>query len=452
MAFNTIQARQEREKLITEYRRVHDGTVERGLETAEEREQLERLKTDISKWDVKIRDEEWLQQQEADAAKSLMESRNGDSNPGKQWDGIHHQIPGISTPTPAEWNRGISYVFHAWLRCAKPNPVIEEEHKRWAQKLGIDFRQRQIDIPLIKNYRDFAKYYEQRDLNIVTSTKGVETIPEGFVYNLEVAMKAYGGMREVSDVFRTDGFGDVPWPTVNDRSNVGELLGEASDFGTSVDPVFGSVIFKAFKYSSKVVKISSELLQDSPFDLAARLGEMLGIRLAAIQNQHFTSGAGTILPKGITVASVQGVLAGGATIEADDIINLEHSVDPLYRRNARFMMHDKILAKVRLLKESTTNAFIWQAGLQLGVPDRLVSYPYTINQDMEDTEQGNAALILFGEFNKYKIRDVATLRLIRLDELYAATDQVGFVAYMRSDGNLVDAGTNPVKFLELAGS
>lgn len=455
MAFNTIQARQERQKLIEALRKLHDGTTERNVETAEEREQKDRYKADITKWDVTIRDEEYLQQQEADAAKSLVENREGNDPRKPQWDGINQWRPGFTQPTPTELARGTSLIFHNWLGYGKRGFQVDEEAKSWSQRLGINFADREIPMPLIKHYRTFRRqiWLEQRDLNIVTSTKGVETIPEGFVYSLEEALLAFGGMRGVSDVFRTDNVSDVPWPTVNDTSNVGVILGEATDFGSSVDPVFGAKVFHAHKYSSKPIKISTELLQDSPFDLPSRLGAMLGERIARIQNQHFTTGTGTSMPTGVTIEATTGFAAAGAAIEADDVFRLIHALDPAYRANARFMMHDQILMAVRLLKETTTNAYIWQPGLQLGVPDRLAGYPYTVNQDMEDTqESGGLVMMLFGDFSKYKIRDVATLRLIRLDELYAATDQVGFVAYMRSDGGEVDAGTHPIVKLTISGS
>jgi HK97 family phage major capsid protein len=85
--------------------------------------------------------------------------------------------------------------------------------------------------------------------------------------------------------------------------------------------------------------------------------------------------------------------------------------------------------------------------MQAGIPDRLLGYTYVVNQSMASTLAKAAKVVLFGDFSKYKIRDVAGIRLVRLDELFAQTDQVGFVAFLRTDGQLLDAGTNPVKHL-----
>ena len=138
------------------------------------------------------------------------------------------------------------------------------------------------------------------------------------------------------------------------------------------------------------------------------------------------------------------------TFTADEVISLIHNVDPAYRVTASFMFHDTVLASIRKLKESTTNAYIWQPGLQLGVPDRLLGYRYTINQSMSSAFTTGQKLILFGDLSKYIIRDVSSIRLVRLDERYADLDQIAFIAFMRSDGNLLDAGTHPVKWLPLA--
>jgi HK97 family phage major capsid protein len=151
---------------------------------------------------------------------------------------------------------------------------------------------------------------------------------------------------------------------------------------------------------------------------------------------------------GVVVASGEGSVGAGYAVTADEVIALVHSVDPAYRTNARFMFHDAQLAQLRLLKFSIGSdqvAYMWQPSLQAGNPDRLLGYPYTVNQSMTSVLTVNEKAILFGDFSKYVIRDVAEIRLRRLEELYAGTDQVGFIAFMRSDGNLLDAGTDPVK-------
>jgi len=461
---NITELKQQRAKIVTEMRAMQDRIDEDGKETGEDTERFARMEKDIRALEIRIEREERLQEEEAKLAKTNgHQLRN--SPDGLMWDGIHYPKFGQARiPTPAEVDRRASFALQGWLMSAHPNAKITEEHVESAKYFGFDVRDKEIPLPIVKNYRSFSREWKAREFRVglttsPTGTDGGNIIPEGFVYALEESLLAFGGVRQVSDVIRTDTGNDLPWPTVNDNANKGEIIAEGptGNIGASVDPAFGQVIYKAFKYSSKPILTSFELLQDSAFDLGARLGEMCGTRIGRIQNDHFTTGAGTTLPKGVVVCASAGKVAASATaIKADELIDLEHSVDPAYRPNASWMFHDQALAAIRKLKvevgANVVGDYIWQPGLQFGVPDRILGYRYTVNQSMASTFAINAKMVLFGDFNKYKVRDVATIRLRRLDELYAASDQVAFVAFMRSDAQLLDAGTDPIKYLAMAAS
>ena len=91
-----------------------------------------------------------------------------------------------------------------------------------------------------------------------------------------------------------------------------------------------------------------------------------------------------------------------------------------------------------------TGVPLWSPGLSPGAPDTILGYPFVVNQHMV-TPATAVRSIIFGDFRKYQIRDVRDITLVRLDERYADYHQVGFLAFARSDGDLLDAGTNPVK-------
>jgi HK97 family phage major capsid protein len=449
MSLNTTQLRQDRAKVVEEWRKLNDAMLERGEETPEETEKFAKMEKDIRTMEKIIEREENIQKVEEDLAKS--QDKNGSPVNGSggelRFEKIHYPLSG-TPPSREMLERRASYAIQGWLRAMKPDAKLEQEHFDAAKFFGFDLRSREIAIPLNKDYRSIRKEY--RDMSLTVGSGGY-TVPQGFQAALEQALLTFGGVRQVADVIRTSSGNDLPWPTMNDTSNKGAILAEATTFGSSVDPSFGQVIFKAFKYSSKPIIVSNELLQDSAFDLSAMIGGWLGTRIGRIQNDHFTTGAGTTLPKGLTVAAVVGKAAASMTTFTDlELIDLYHSLDPAYRPNATFMFHDTVLATIRKFKDVTSGQYLWQPGLQAGVPDRLLGTTYTINQSMSNTYTTGQKLVLFGDFSKYKIRDAAEIRLVRLDELFAQTDQVGFVAFLRSDGNLLDAGTRPVKWLALA--
>jgi len=263
-----------------------------------------------------------------------------------------------------------------------------------------------------------------------------------------VAMLEYGPMLQVADILRTATGNAVPWPTANDTGNKGVQIDESAADATNVDPTFGVMTLNAYKYTSKIVLVPFELLQDSAFNMAAVLGQMLGERLGRIANEHTTTANGSDKPRGIVTAAALGVTAAGASaITFDEILDLEHSVKNPYRRTGAYMMNDDVLKYVRKIKDGDGN-YLWQMGNVLtGTPASLNGRPYFVNDDMAGTIEASAKTMIFGDLSKYKIRMVAEMRLKRLVERYAEYDQDGFVALMRLDGDLLNAGTNPVKYL-----
>lgn len=290
---------------------------------------------------------------------------------------------------------------------------------------------------------------ESRAAQTVTTTAGGYLIPVGFSGQLEESMKEFGGMREAATVFQTESGNDLNWPTVDDTAQVGELL--AINTAAAEQAVtYGQVQFKSYKYSSKLVLVPIELSQDSAFDLNGHLAGVLGTRIGRITNTHFTTGDGSGKPLGIVAGASSGVTAAGtATVTADELMDLVHSIDPAYRKlGAKWMFNDKSLKALKKLKDGEGRP-LWQAGLSVKEPDNLLGYGYVINQDVADLATGSKS-ILFGALNKYFIRDIMGITVLRLVERYAELAQIGFLAFSRHDGRVLDAGTDPVKYITQA--
>jgi HK97 family phage major capsid protein len=296
----------------------------------------------------------------------------------------------------------------------------------------------QVDVP-----------EQARALGVTADAGGATLVPDGFQARLEVAMAAVGGLRQSrATAWPTSTGGATPWPTTNDTSNEGELIGEDTE-AAELDPTFGAVNFDAYIYSSKLVRASMAMLQDSAFDIEGHLADQLGRRVGRVTNRHFTVGTGTNQPRGVvTAAAVGKVGTTGQTVSViyDDLVDLEHSVDPDYRSDAEFMMHDGTLKIVKKLKDSQGRP-LWLPGMATKEPDTLLGYPFVINQHMAQMA-ANAKSIVFGDMSKYVMRDVKGFSLIVLKERFATKFQVGFLGFSRHDGDLVDAGTSPVRYYQ----
>jgi HK97 family phage major capsid protein len=290
-------------------------------------------------------------------------------------------------------------------------------------------------------------------MSTTTGSEGGFTVATAVAQTVIESLKAFGGMRRVSEVFSTVQGNDLNFPTSDGTSEVGELIAQ-NVTATGGDPTFGTVGLPVYKFSSKIIAVPFELLQDSGIDMEAFIRARMVTRLGRITNQFFTTGTGTSQPRGIVTAASSGkVGTTGQTLTViyDDLVDLVHSVDPAYREMApSWMMRDSSIQVIRKLKDSAGRP-IWtpgyEAGIGKGVPDALLGYPVVTNQDVA-AMAANAKSILFGAFfESYKIRDVMDITMFRFtDSAYAKLGQVGFLAWMRSGGNCVD--TASVKFYQ----
>lgn len=372
--------------------------------------------------------------------------------------------PGLDPVSPEETRRRAggdvspedrAVALRAWFRSTAAMPIaLETREREAAERCGLRLGFPILDVNLRTGM--FNTPAEKRALSAQVVASGAALIAEGFISTLERAMLDFSGVRQAAQILRTSQGNPLPWPTSDDTSNEGALTSE-NTAQTDQDVAFGQIVWGAYKYSSKFVKVPYELLEDSAIDLPAVIGEILGERLGRRQNRDCTVGTGAAQPKGIVTASALGVDAAvGTAFTADELIDLEHSVDPAYRggQGVGFMMHDKILAYVRKLKDSNARYLFTSDRIgDLGSPGggNLRGYPVYLNQHMVDTQAVGAKTVLFGQLSKYKIREVNTIRIRRLVERFADSDQDGFIAFSRIDGNLLVAGaavaTAPVKHL-----
>ena len=273
---------------------------------------------------------------------------------------------------------------------------------------------------------------------------GGYTVPPGFRDKFVETLKYYGPMLRVAEVIQTDSGANFQWPTNDDTANVGALLAENTQV-TEQDVTLGTASLDSYMYTSKLVRVSLQLLQDNAIDMNTWLPRKLGERVGRILNQHFTTGTGTGQPDGIVTSATVGVTGTGSLattggISYDNIVDLIEALDPAYggQDGLQFMFHQSVRKALRKLKDSQGRP-LWEPSLQAGVADQFAGYSYVINNDMA-TLATNSKSLLFGAIDQaYVIRLVTGLQTMRLTERYADFLQVGFLAFQRADGTLQDA-------------
>ena len=289
-------------------------------------------------------------------------------------------------------------------------------------------------------------------MSTTTASEGGYTVATEVATYVMDAMKAFGGMRQVATILRTDQGNPMTWPTSDGTTEVGEILAENAP-ATDLDVSFNTKNLPVYKYSSKVVTVPIELLQDSNVDIEAFVRARISQRLGRITNTHFTTGDGSSKPTGlIAAASVGKTGASGqtTTVTYADLVDLEHSVDPAYRVNCKWMFNDATLKSLKKILDSQ-NRPLWLPGIAVKEPDTILGYTYQINQDVA-VMAASAKSIAFGDLSKYVIRDVMAMTYYRFDDsAYAKKGQVGFLAFLRSGGNFMDVG-GAVKLYQNAAS
>ena len=272
---------------------------------------------------------------------------------------------------------------------------------------------------------------------IGTGAAGGFTVSPEFRDKLIETQRWYGPMLQEAEVIHTETGAQLPWPTNDDTANVGAILSENTQV-TEQDVTFDTANIDAYMYTSKMVRVSYQLMQDSAFNLGVWLPRKLGTRLGRILNQHFTTGTGTNQPDGIVTSAAVGATSTGSFaatggVSFDNLIDLIEALDPAYGggEGLKFMGHQSV-RKEPSVKE--------------GVPNQVQGYPFILNNDMP-TLAASSKSLLFGNIrDAYLIRIVRDMQTMRLQERYADFLQVGFLAFERADGTLQDA--NAVRVLQ----
>ena len=210
---------------------------------------------------------------------------------------------------------------------------------------------------------------------------------------------------------------------------------------------FAQKTIDAFKLTD-LVKVSLELMQDSMFDLESYIADEFSRAFGVAEEEAFCIGTGKGQPSGIFTA--EGGTVGATApkdITTDCLIDLVYSLKSPYRRNAKFLLNDKTVSAIRKLKDAN-GAYLWQPSVQAGEPDRLLGYRLYTSPYAPLAEAGKLA-VAFGDFSNYWIADRMGRTVQRLNELYAGTGQVGFIATQRVDGKVIH--NDGIQLLKIGG-
>lgn len=276
--------------------------------------------------------------------------------------------------------------------------------------------------------------------------KGGYTVPTQMLNKIIEQMKAYGGIASVAQILTTSTGQDITWSTSDGTEEEGELLGE-NTAASEQDVEFGTAILGAKKLSSKIIRVSNELLQDSGVNIEAYLGSRIAQRIGRGEAKYLVKGTGTgspLQPKGLD-ASVTGTIDASATFGWKDINALEHALDPAYRNGPKFRLafNDDTLKNLKEMEDAQKRP-LWLPSIAGVAPSTILGMQYVVDQAIDKMEAGKK-FIFCGDFDRFILRRVTYMTLKRLVERYAEYDQTAFLAFHRFDCVLED--TSAIKAL-----
>lgn len=197
---------------------------------------------------------------------------------------------------------------------------------------------------------------------------------------------------------------------------------------------------------AKRVKVSRTLLRRSSMNPEQIVRDRLAYKFGISQEKAHMTGDGNKKPLGLFTASSDGISTGrdvsfgtGGAIpltptSGDQLIDAKYTLKSAYWAKARWLFHRTLIGTVRKLKGTTNDTYLWQPGLAADRPDTILDVPFVVSEYVPNTVSANNYVGMLGDFSFYWIVDSLALEVQRLVELYAETNQVGFIGRLETDG------------------
>lgn len=299
----------------------------------------------------------------------------------------------------------------------------------------------------------FAKSPEARgyDWNKTDATGGY-LVPDEMANQIATAQAFIGGMVTpgLCKWLRTSTGRVIEIPTVNDTAVYAAVVAGSTAMTSGTVPTYGQGSITFYKITSHIATIANELVQDAAFDVVSHVLELLSLRVARGLNRYFTIGTGSSQPYGIQVTATKGVAANPRTLTRANIVDLIYSVNRAYRSGAAFQMEDATVGYIRKLAKSATyleNQPVWQDSMRDGEPIRLEGFPVVVNAEMDEINAYNQS-VFFGDWQRFWIAEALPMKVVRMEEYYKPSDQLGFAILGRWGSALAAiSGDAPIKYI-----
>lgn len=325
--------------------------------------------------------------------------------------------------------KGLDYTTQAWL-LAQAGGISQAELAK--EKAFSKF---------VKSGTQFLSADEMKSLvNNQDEMGGFLTAPEQFRAELIRFVDDAVFMRQLGTVIPMDTADSLGVPTFDTDMDDAEWTSELGTGSEDTALRFGKRALRPHPLAKRV-KVSNTLLQRARVvNPESFIRERMGYKFAVTQEKGFLTGSGSQSPLGVFTASNDGipttrdvVVSTSSALDSDKLINAKYTLKPQYYPRARWLLHRDVLRDIRKIKD-LNGVYVWQPGLQGDMPNMILDLPYTLSEYAPNTMSGSNYVGMLADFSYYWIAEVLSFQVQRLVELYAATNEVGFIGRQEIDG------------------
>jgi len=389
-----LELRQKRAALVKQARDILDKAEaeNRGL-TAEEEQQYSRIMNDVEELRKTIEREERLQVLENEMSQSQGTIAGGKEPPG-------------DNGRTDQQNKEVRAAFNKFLRGG-------------IQVLNHDeIRALQAEVDTLGGY-------------IVA--------PQQFVNQLIKAVDDLVFIRPLATRFTLDRAESLGVPALDSDISDADWTSELATGAEDTAMAFGKRELRPHPLAKRI-KVSNKLLRQGTIDPEALVRDRMAYKFGITEEKAFLTGDGVDKPLGLFVASDQGistardVVAGSATdLTFDGLTSVKYALKQQYWPRARWLFHSNAVEQIAKLKDNN-GQYLWRESTRAGEPDRLLGFPVMMSEYAPNTFTTGQYVGILGDFSFYWIVDALDMQIQRLVELYAETNQTGFIGRRELDG------------------
>jgi len=321
-----------------------------------------------------------------------------------------------------------------------------EQEKRSSRERGEDSKDTERVFNTFRSWLkdgrvsgDGAEEFRALSAGVATDG-GYLVIPETFVAQLIKAVDDQSIIRDKATVYPMGSGASIGVPTLDTDVSDWDWTTELQTGSEDSSMKFGKRRMQPHPVAKRI-KVSRNLLTNAALPVEAIVRDRLAYKLASTMESAYMTGNGMQRPLGIFTASADGIptsrdVSTGnttTTITADGLINAKYSLKQAYWAGAEWIFHRDAVKMLAKLKDGE-GQYLWRESVRDGEPDMLLGRPVNMSEFAPNTFTAGLYVGMIADFKHYWILDSLQMQMQRLDELYAESNQVGFIGRYEGDG------------------